>query len=239
MTNYFLYQFCNFILNESESGNAITPEDFTSLLRVSSLEMTRQIFKNYEEEQEMTDAIDMFKNMEHLTFTNGWAWLPDNYYRKSFMFALGDEVNGEVEKVWVDFCTDYEWGLRQTEYLMAPTLKHPIARLAGWQVQIRPIEITDALFYYLQKPYDPVFDYYYNANGRIVFFPEGTHTLQAGEIGRQGEVAGDVIASQNRDLDWNENEQLIIVGMICSKAGVNLKEGQVIEYSELYKQQTS
>lgn len=230
MDNLFIYNLVRFILNEDESGNAITPDNFSDLMQVCSLELTRQAFKLYEEGQELTDAIERFKDDEDLTFTSGEAGLPADYYRKSFMLAGGK---------WVDFVSDYEFGYRPTKYLTAPSADHPIARLAGGNVEILPNTITAATLYYLRRPNEPFFDYYYDSDGRMVYFPaaDSPHTLGAGEIGREGQAATTEITSSDVELDWNDNEKLIIVGMICSKAGANLKEGQVMEYAELYKQQ--
>jgi len=231
MTNQEVFDLVKYILNEEESGNALSPEEFNILLNASSWELTRQIFRVYEEGQEVTDAIQRFKSDTALTFVSGEADLPANYYRKSYMTADG---------IWVEFCDDYEFGYRQTRQLTKPDHKYPIARIKSNSIEINPADITSATLYYLRHPNEPFYDYYYDSNGRIVFMPENK-VLDVDEEYRDGtEGDGETeIESNNVDLDWNTNEILIAVSMICSKAGINLKEGQVIEYSELMKQQKS
>ena len=231
MDNYFLYQLTKFILNEEESGKAITPDEFSHLLRVSSLELTRQVFRGYEEGQEMTDTIRRLKDNEDINFVNGVGDLPSNYFRKSSLL---------VDDAWVDFCTDYEFKHRSSDsvYLKKPTNSHPIGRITGDKIEILPALNATGKFDYLREPESPFFDYYYNEFGRVVYLSvDETHTLDSNEEGRQGEAPGVVLSSQSKELDWGDNEKLIIVGMICSKAGANLKDGQTVEYAELFKQQ--
>ena len=241
MDNYFIFNLCQYILNEEQSGNALPPDEFNRLMRVCSLELTRQVFKVYEEGQDVTDALERFKSREFLTFEEGVADLPEDYRKVSFMLGSipgSGEDEAESSKSWVDFVSDYEWGERQITYITRPTIYHPIARVVDETLEILPITITNGEFHYLRIPDTPFMDYYYSSDGRIVYFPEGTHDLSDGEQSRDGEEDITII-SENVELDWNEPEQLIIVGMICSKAGANLKEAQIVEYSELLKTQAS
>lgn len=236
MNNHFVYQLVQYITNEEESGNALTPDNFSKLLQVSSVELTRQAFRLYEDNQEVTDNLRRFK--EDLTiggFTNGSFPLPSGYYRKSYLRARKDDSSDYVN---VNFVTDSEFSDRYGKLLTGPTYRRPIARITSDAIEIVPSDMHSGIFGYLRKPETPFYDYYYNASGRIVFFEAGNHTLTAGEVGRNGETQ-QVISSVNVDLDWNENEILVIVGMICSKSGVNLKESQVIEYAEIMKQQAT
>ena len=231
MTNEFIYDLCQYILNESESGNALPPNDFTILMQASSLELQQQLFRSLEVNQEVTDALKRFKDSEALTFVTGTSALPTDYGKVSFLLTDDD--------AWVDICDDYSFGFRQTRTLTAPSATYPIARLVGDNIEILPTTITDGTLYYLREPATPFFDYYYDSDGRIVAFPTGTWTLTTGQIGREGQTVGTLITSEDEELDWNDNEQLIITGMICSKAGANLEKGQVVEYSEMFKQQQS
>ena len=231
MDNYFLLRLIQFILNEEESGRALTPDNYSDLLRVTSLELARQVVKNYEDGQDVTDMIQRFKKDEDIEFVNGEALLPGDYYRKSFLLA---------GSVWVEFVTDAEFANRRKSALMPPSAEYPIVRIIGGGLEILPDSITAGELGYIRRPITPFFDYYYDAFGRIIpFGPKGaTHTLLSGQQGRAGQTSGQ-ITSVNEELDWNDNEKLIIVGMICSKAGVNIGEQGVVEYAEMLKQQQS
>ena len=214
MTNWEVYNLCQYILNEEESGNALTPADFDRLLKICSTEMMRNLCKDYEEGQEITDSLKRFKSVAPLTFdTNGQSTtLPANYYRKSFLM-----FGPPGSKIWTEFVTDYDFAFRENRYLDGPTARHPYARFTNDGVgnnilEIRPIPsaITSGAFNYLRRPNEPVFDYYYDSNGRIVPLV-GT------------------------PLDFEREEILGIVGMIVEKAGANLKAGDVISYAEKFK----
>ncbi len=170
MDNYFIYNLCQYIVNEEQSGNGLSPEEFNRLLRVCSQELTRQVFRGYEEGQEVTDNLRRFKRMEILSFVDGEADLPSDYYRKSFLLIGGEgEDSGDI---WVEFCDDYDFGFRQTRTLTAPSEDYPIARVGDGVVEILPVSITSGDLYYLKEPDEPLFDYYYDTDGRIVFFEE-------------------------------------------------------------------
>ena len=229
MNNHFLYKLVQFILNEEESGRALTPDNFSDLLAVSSLELARQVVKVYEDGQDVTDIIERLKTSDTLTFTVGEANLPSDYYRKSYLL-IGD-INAE-------FVTDAEFAKRKGSVLKAPSASYPIVKIAGGKVIVSPASITTGDFNYIKKPETPFYDYYYNALGRVVYLEEdASHTLLADEEGRQGESTGATVTSSSKELDWNDNEKLIIVGMICSKAGVNIGEAGIVEYAEMLKQQ--
>jgi hypothetical protein len=92
---------------------------------------------------------------------------------------------------------------------------------------------------YIEEPAEPAYDYYYDADGNLVYLEEGaSHTLLAGEEYRDGTSIG-IVNSITVELPYREEDKLIIASMILSKIGINLKVGEITNFAELFKSQVA
>ena len=239
MNNDELFELLNFILNESETGNAITPEDRGMLLKAASWEFFRALVKNYEDNQEVTDSIEPFKvHAANIPFVLGVGTRPADYYRHGGSLYL-DTIDGVIYKRKVDIVTDLEWNDRLSSYLTRPTLKNPILKFADGLMYIQPITITLILMDYINTPDEPEYDYYFDADGNLVYMPEGTsRNLAIGEVYRTGETVGN-FNSISVELPYTENDKLLVGSIILEKMGVNLKAGEIVEFSSMFKAQNA
>lgn len=240
MNNEELFRFLNFILNESETGNAITLADRDMLLKATSREFFRALVKNYETTQEVTDSLERFKVHAHtVNFVAGVGAIPSDYYRNGGIIYPRVLPGGVIDKRYVDVVTDLEWNARLTQYLTRPTLLHPVIKFSGGNMYISPNTIDAVLMDYLAEPDEPAYDYYFDANGNHIYMPEGsTHTLLAGEVYRDGTPSG-LMTSISVELPYIETDKLLVGSMILEKMGVNLKAGEIVEFSQMFKAQTS
>ena len=239
MNNHELFELLNFILNESETGNAITPEDRDMLLKAASLEFFRALVKNYEDNQEVTDSIEPFKvHALNVAFVAGVGTRPADYYRNGGMI-YPQTLDGTIYKRKVDVVTDLEWNDRMTSYLTRPTLKNPILKFSAGNMYIQPDTITVIMMDYIKTPVTPAYDYYFDEDGNLVYMPEGTnHNLLVGEVYRTGATAGN-FNSISVELPYTENDKLLVGSIILEKMGVNLKAGEIVEFSSMFKAQNA
>ena len=79
---------------------------------------------------------------------------------------------------------------------------------------------------YYKLPEDPVYDYYTDAYGNYTYLTEEqpAYTLQAGEIAKDGSVAGEQVTSVSVDLEWEDDEAMKILDMIVSDVSIALSD---------------
>jgi hypothetical protein len=83
-------------------------------------------------------------------------------------------------------------------------------RSAG--IQIYPITVTVVDFFYWRFPVDPVFSYNQYA-GYITYN-----------------------AAASVEYEWPEDEHLSLVAMMLGYMGINMREADIVQYSEMKKQ---
>jgi hypothetical protein len=107
-------------------------------------------------------------------------------------------------------------------------------------------EPTDVYFNYLKQPNTPYFDWYYDANDRIIGLSESeTYTLQTGEryidkddgtVLTSGSVIGSKSAGNDADnktveMEIPDDEKRGVFYNILSKTGVSIDQGDATQYS--------
>jgi hypothetical protein len=64
-----------------------------------------------------------------------------------------------------------------------------------------------------------------------------SHTLAGTEEGSAGQTATTTVNSLTIEMDWRDEDKLIIADIVLKKIGVNLKKPELVQYSELQKQE--
>lgn len=215
MTNWDIFKYTNFILNQDVSGNMIRPEDFDLALRVYSIKHYQALLKKYEEDKIITSSIRRFRELEEVALVNGDGELPEDFrYNSSLTCFFGAE-----QKVKVDFVTDEEWSDRMTSSFMQPSLRHPIAILTGLNdIKVLPVEIEMVELSYLRSPDTPVFVVSYDSDDNMVYVDDPAANPTSVE------------------LDFEYIDKLEIAYMILSDRGINVRDGQIVQYSQFLKE---
>ena len=70
-----------------------------------------------------------------------------------------------------------------------------------------------------------------------IYTEKYTHALTGDELGSGEEVATTVVDTQTVEMDWRDEDKLIIADMILKKIGINLKKPELIQYVQLQQQE--
>ena len=207
------FEFLNFISNKNQSGS-ITPAQFNQLATQAQLEFYQKDYTHWQQTQEITDAMSVFlKTLTTSIPTNGQVLFPTDYghvtsVRHYFVFNNGRGREVPVKELDNDQYADYI----QSEIVM-PTLRYPIWTSYNLYMQFEPKNLGQMSMDYFKLPTSPVWAYTV-VNGRPVYDPANSVDWELGA------------PSQNQ-----------LIFMMCSYLGINLREGQLVQYAELQKQE--
>jgi hypothetical protein len=231
MTLWEQFNLIKFIVNKDFSGNIITPERFRDLIKVVNIDLFRNKYGLPEEYQpgrpvpneyadvtlKNTDDLKVFKvPLVNTPVVNGILPYPANYaHRDTVSYNFTKTINGVATVLPrpVDILKEAEFSAREGNYTKRSTTSNPIGVVRYNGIHIRPITITAVDFNYYRWPVDPVFNY----------------TLGDGYITYN--------ASTSTEFEWPVDEHLTLVSMMLQLIGVNLRESDIVQYSELKKKE--
>jgi hypothetical protein len=257
VNNYNLLSFINYCANKEQSGNTISPVEFTQLLQVCNLKYFKKKVgvpeeyqpgmplprQQFEITQSNSDSLSPFKkfmgeyNTDPLYIdANGYSPLPDDYFYHSacsFLDAVNNpDCSPTIKPRIVEVLTDAQWDAVTSSVIRPPSRKYPVMNYQSHFIRFAPIDLGQVQFIFLRYPTNPYYDYYIDSNGAYIYLEEGeSHTLQAGEEGSAGQTSG-VVVSLSKELEWNEVGKLDIANLVLQHIGINLREGQLFQYAD-------
>jgi len=226
MTLIEIYNLIEYISNKDFDGNIVTPEKFADLIKVVNIELFRKKTGLPEEYQpgrpipaefiDVTlinqDDLKPFKiRLPNRTVTAGVMSYPADYaHLQTLVYNYSKTINGIATTLprQVEMLREAEFAARSGNYTKLPTTQHPIGIIRGDGLYILPATITSADLNYLRWPVDPVFNY----------------TIGDGYLTYS--------ASTSVEYEWSRGLHMTLTRMILSLVGINLREEQLIAYSE-------
>lgn len=252
MDNAFIRRLINFITNKEQVGNTLSPDEFNDLLQKHNFEHFKrkvnmpeeykpgQPFpsQGYEITQKITDDISPFKVVTDISVASatGYATTPADYYTLGYLhYKYPTSVDCEIitSPKPIGIVTDAQWSYRLENPITKPTKKHPVANFQAGFIRIMPKDLYSVEICYLRYPHTPIYDYYLDQYAIDHYLEPGTsYTLQAGEEGSAGQTAG-TVTSNSVELEWNDVNKLDITSLMLESIGINLREQQLLTYSQL------
>jgi len=206
-------QSVNFIANKTQSG-VVKTSQFNLAASMAQLEFFNKNYKEFQMTKQVTDALRVWlKSIPLLVNTSsGRTSFPEDFMRMSAVYRIFYNDN-ESSLVEVNEVNDDEIGSVLMSQIITPTLRYPKFCQYDTYMQFYPKKIGSIQFNYFRIPTTPVWNYTV-VNGRQVYNPLTSVDLEVG-------------------VEY-ENE---VIFMICSYLGMNLREGDLVKYSEMQKAQ--
>jgi len=233
MTLWNMYELMELILNKDYGGNVLTPERFRQLIKVVNIDKFKKKFGLPEEYQpgrpvpkeyvEITlknaDDLRRFKAtpLINTPAVAGLLPYPEDYaHRDQIIYndiggGFFDGVPQDIPRQ-VEILTETQAAARRSNYTKRPSTTYPIGVMRSAGIQIYPITVTVVDFFYWRFPVEPVFSYNQYA-GYITYN-----------------------AAASVEYEWPEDEHISLVTMMLGYMGVNMREADIIQYSEMKKQ---
>lgn len=230
MSLFEMYNVIELIVNKDFSGNIITPERFNELIKVVNIDLFRKKYGLPEQYQpgrpvpkeyvEITlknmDDLKIFKKfLSGTPVASGVLPYPSDYaHRDEILYNFTKNINGTETALpkSVEIVRESQASERRGNYTKQPTIQNPIGVVKSDGIYIYPTSITAVDFSYYRWPEDPEF----------------AHILGDGFITYD--------SANSTEFEWPEDEHMTLVTMMLSYIGINLREADIFQYSEMRKQ---
>lgn len=228
-----LKQYVDYISNKEQSGNNYSPKQFNMLVSRAVDDIERWLIGlvaqyspseplpavAYDLTQKVKDDLRFLKNTVVLSIdSNGFMTIPEDYIYLASIAYRRVENNCETGTPDVDFIpvevvSDDNWSGRLSNAIKKPTHEFPACNFHDkTRVLFSPKDLSSVSFSYLKKMAAPVWAYILDDNDNAIYDASGSTDIDLPEI-----LLNDV--------------SRIIVGYM----GINIREDQLIQYSELLK----
>jgi len=222
-----MFELVKYIANKDFDGLIITPARFQLLLPIVNIDLFRNKYGLPEEYQpgrpvpaeyaditlKNTDDLKAFKMPSFgRAVANGVMTYPTDYaHRDTLTYNYTKTINkvATVLSRPVEILREAEFAARTGNYTKQPTLANPIGVVRSDGIHIRPLTIVSVDFFYYRFPRTPVFDY---------------------ELG-DGYITYDPLTSV--EFEYPVDEYITLVAMILKYVGINLREQELVQYSQM------
>jgi hypothetical protein len=227
MTLWDIWSLIEFIGNKDFEGSIIKPDKFDELTRVVNIDLFRNKIGLPEQYQpgrpipieyadvtlKNTDDLKAFKTpLLNRAVTAGVMAFPTNYaHRDTVTYNFVKTINGAATTLPrpVEILRELEFAMRTGNYTKLPTTKNPIGVIRSDGIHIRPVSITAVDSFYYRWPTDTLFSY----------------------VEGDGYITYDAGAST--EFEWPKDEHLTLTRMILQYVGINLREADLVQYSDM------
>lgn len=228
-----LKQYVDYISNKEQSGNNYSPKQFNMLVSRAVDDIERWLIGlvaqyspseplpavAYDLTQKVKDDLRFLKNTVVISVdSNGFMTIPEDYIYLASIGFRHVENNCEtgtpdVNNISVEVVSDDNWNGRLGNAIKKPTHEFPACNFYDkTKVLFSPKDLGSVTFSYLKKMTTPVWAYTLDDNDNAIYDSGNSTDIDLPEI-----LLNDV--------------SRIIVGYM----GINIREDQLIQYSELVK----
>lgn len=250
MTLDDVLKYVNYITNKEQNGRTLSTTEYNTLLPIVSLKYFKKKYsipeqfrvgmpfskEAYEITQSIVDSIHQFKHVMGVdgalmnVDSYGKADIPSDYMHVSSAYwqSITNQVNCNIDVRYrtIEFLTDAEYTERLTSAIKFPSLRYPVATIRGNYIQFMPKNIQYVNFTYLRVPNTPYYDSYIDdTTDQEIYLPPGTNNPNTSA------------ASQSVELEFEDTDIIDIASILLSMIGVNLRSGDLVQYSEKMKKE--
>lgn len=226
------------ILNKHSSGNSFSPQEYNNILEAEIFNFVKgQIlaYRRFVNQGSPTDEtifsallLEALQKQNTPVLSSGTFPLPADYFMCADMWGTYNANYKRIELV-----SPEQYAERVSNHLSKPIPYFPVAIVFGTNCKYFPTNMTDITLDYFAKPTIPVFDYYTDANYKIVPLAAGaTHLLTAGEYGSAGQTFGTTVTSLTTELDIPEDVHVKFFDYIISKVAIRDRDANLYQANE-------
>jgi len=242
MTSEAFYNTLLTYIRKDTRGKSLTQDEFNELIPVVNYELFNSLYKRWELDQGVTDALAPFK-----VFNTSLAIATSKGDLSALTYSYAHLIGKPrySTNITIDVVTALEYAERFNDALTKPSATYPVCFVATDQatdkitLYVYPT-MTPVLIDYLRVPTDPFLDYYINDTTYVVTYLDEAATaiaLPAGSTYRDGTAGPDTIAaSATIDIEFDDEHEGELLNLFLSKLGIQLRDEMVIQYSNLEQQ---
>lgn len=267
MTLDEILKYCQFVLAQNQRGNSVSIPQYNILLKAVNIEMfSEEVQKVVMASQAPPDvAREILLNNPLSKFTHPFIEAGTNITSVTLPTSLSRIWTAIATKGTTDITPITIYTEQQAMALKTSVLNVDFDRYVGGILRGSTLEIigggvTQVDISYLGIPATPYYDYAIDSNDNIIFiqadwFLYGTATPYYFDIYRWDNgsftlysnvyypalsgVAATTYSPLTVELEWDERFHVMFANKILEKLGVNIRDPQVLQYTQIKKQQGS
>lgn len=253
MNNYDIYEYVQSRLRRVVKGDVVKLDQFERDLDLYSKQLFSDEKSKFESGKDSTEALSVFKVQEEVQTTTALGKLAYTSLDSTYSRLTGVYYNDGTEDIWIDEITDLEYHDRIRDELTKPTSSHPVVLEGATDFTFKPaatFNAEDVYISYLKEPSTPLFDWVYDSNDNLLYMEagwsiDGSNNLRDGVDGAGNVIAAGVTHpdspslpynSTSVELEWGDEEKIIIANKILQAYGVELDEQDAVAYSARQEQ---
>lgn len=213
--NYFK-RFVEFVSNKAQSG-AATPAEFNLVADRAQMQLFEKDYAYFLSlpDGPITEYLSFFLKKKTLIInTYGEAAWPSDYqHTASIRSPYVHPKKGMIE-VEVTEETNLQFGKLQASQLFEGTRRYPKYSIYSDTVKFLPRDLGMAYMDYFKTPVKPIWGYTLDGDNNEIYN-----------------------ASTSTDFEWDEFAMNEVAGIYLSLIGINLKDGDISQFAELFKAQ--
>jgi hypothetical protein len=268
MTLDEILKYCQFVLAQNQRGNSVSIPQYNILLKAVNIEMfSEEVQKVVMASQAPPDvAREILLNNPLSKFTHPFTEIGTNITSVTLPTHLSRIWTAIATKGTTDIMPITIYTEQQAMSLKTSVLNVDFDRDAGGILRGNTLEIigggiTQVDISYLGLPATPYYDYVIDTNDNVIYLEADYVLYGAGTdyyfniaidngssmvviysnvyySGAVGEL-GVTISPQTVELEWDERFHVMFANKILEKLGVNIRDPQVLQYTQIKKQQGS
>ena len=229
------------LLKRERNGSTVSPSDINRFLEMAHAEEVYAMKSLMEANQDVTDGMRTFINVENQSATAGVVNL--SALSGTYLKLLGAQRKNGTRSEDCDVVTQLEWQDREYNSITAPTVDYPICYVRGSTINFRPFPEDGAngvRISYLRHPLVPKVDAYINLQGEIVWLGVGstvadslidTDFLSYGWDGTALTIVNNTYTSTTVEFEWpDEMNRVNIMKRVLVMCGVSAPDQLAILY---------
>lgn len=204
--------FVEFCANKVQQGGTVSPTQFNLLANRAQMQLFEKDRTMFLQSGVTSEFLKTFLvNLTTGVPTTGVLSFPSDYLQTSSIRHYYVPATGTGIEVPVDEVSNKELGLIGSSQLSTPTKEFPKYSEFGTEIRFLPKDIGIIMWDYLRTPVAPVWGFTVVSN-RPVYS-----------------------AAASTNFEWSDNFTNEVASMYLSLIGVNLKDGELSSFAQMYK----
>lgn len=253
MTLSDLLKYCQFMLAQNQKGNSISVDNYNVSLRFVNIEMYGDELKKLLALEAAPAQIkrEALLNSPLNKFTKGAGANTTSFAVPSgarIWTVIATKATGEL--VPVDVYTERQIMVMRTSVFNVDVQKYPIGVLRGSSLDVIGEGVSSMEISYLLMPTMPFYDYCIDSYDSVIYMPEGSYLAQSAGVTNLYDQSGALLTanvthtngltaytSQTVELEWDERFHDDFAYRLLEKFGLNIRDVQVLQFSQIKKQE--
>jgi len=229
-----IVQYVRFLSDKEQRSNAFTPEQINLALKSVNNEIFNIWLTKFNREAIIPEPLRKFLvTVDAGTITSGVYTIPSDF-RAMVSGTANVLIGGKIKTM--DILPESEVAILRT-YPGRKASEKPFGALHNGTFKIYPTNAGSLGWTYLKSPATPVYDYYIDVDlNEVCISPGVSHELASGEAGSVGQTTGTVV-SGTVEIEWDERIHDEFVARMLEKLGVNAREQDLVQFSQMRKQE--